>query len=34
VTDLDWGSETLRHGAFVAGNPDIHAWLMGVVGQS
>ena len=34
VTDLDWSSETLRHGAFVAGNPAIHAWLMGVLGQS
>jgi myo-inositol-1(or 4)-monophosphatase len=34
VTDLDWSSETLRHGAFVAGNPAIHAWLMEVVAQS
>lgn len=33
VTDLDWSRETLRHGAFVAGNPAIHTWLMGVVGK-
>jgi len=31
VTDLDWSGETLRHGAFVAGNPAIHEWLMGVL---
>lgn len=28
VTDLDGGSTIVRHGAFVAGNPVIHGWLM------
>ena len=32
VTDLDGNEDTLRHGAFVAGNPAVHGWLMGVVG--
>lgn len=33
VTDLAGSPEVLRHGAFVAGNPAIHAWLLGVVGS-
>ena len=33
VTDLDWSGETLRHGAFVAGNPAIHEWRLGVLGE-
>jgi myo-inositol-1(or 4)-monophosphatase len=28
VSDPEGGSEILRHGAFVAGNPAIHAWLI------
>ena len=28
VTDLDGNPDLLRHGAFVAGNPAIHAWLL------
>ena len=31
VTDLEGGDAIVRHGAFVAGNPAIHEWLMGVV---
>ena len=28
VTDLDGGSDVVRHGSIVAGNPAIHSWLM------
>ena len=31
ITDLDGGEEIVRQGAFVAGNPTIHEWLMGVL---
>jgi myo-inositol-1(or 4)-monophosphatase len=31
VTDLEGGDDIVRHGAFVAGNPVIHEWLMGVL---
>ena len=31
VTDLDGNEEVVRQGAFVAGNPAIHAWLLGVL---
>jgi myo-inositol-1(or 4)-monophosphatase len=31
VTDTAGGRPALRHGGIVAGNPAIHAWLMGVV---
>jgi myo-inositol-1(or 4)-monophosphatase len=31
VTDLDGNEEVVRQGAFVAGNPAIHEWLMGVL---
>ncbi len=31
VTDLDGGSDIVRHGAFVAGNPAIHEWLLSVL---
>lgn len=31
VTDLDGSDSFLRHGAFVAGNPTIHAWLLEVL---
>lgn len=31
VTDLDGSDEFLRHGAFVAGNPAIHHWLLEIL---
>ncbi len=31
VTDLDGNAAALRHGAYVAGNPAIHAWLLDVL---
>jgi myo-inositol-1(or 4)-monophosphatase len=31
VTDLHGGSDIVRHGAFVAGNPAIHEWLLAVL---
>ncbi|MFI5280767.1 MAG: inositol monophosphatase family protein, partial [Gemmatimonadales bacterium] len=31
VTDLQGGPDVVRHGPIVAGNPAIHAWLMGVL---
>ncbi len=31
VTDLAGNEKTVSHGAVVAGNPDIHAWLLGAV---
>lgn len=31
VTDLDGNANLLRHGAFVAGNPAIHEWLLGAL---
>ncbi len=31
VTDLDGNAGALRHGAYVAGNPAIHAWLLEVL---
>jgi myo-inositol-1(or 4)-monophosphatase len=31
VTDLDGNGQLLRHGAFVAGNPTIHEWLLGAL---
>jgi myo-inositol-1(or 4)-monophosphatase len=34
VTDLDGGASVLHHGAYVAGNPTIHAWLMEVLRTS
>jgi myo-inositol-1(or 4)-monophosphatase len=33
VTDLDGNETLLRDGAFVAGNPDIHEWLLSVLHQ-
>ncbi len=33
VTDLDGDEEVVRHGAFVAGNPAIHEWLLQVLGE-
>ena len=31
VTDLDGNEDVVRHGAFVAGNPAIHEWLLEVL---
>jgi myo-inositol-1(or 4)-monophosphatase len=31
VTDLEGRGKIVRHGAFVAGNPTIHGWLMEVL---
>lgn len=33
VSDLDGNPDLLRHGAFVAGNPAIHEWLLGALGH-
>jgi myo-inositol-1(or 4)-monophosphatase len=32
VTDETGSPDVVKHGAIVAGNADVHAWLMGVVG--
>lgn len=34
VTDLNGDWKTVSHGAVVAGNPDIHAWLLRTVGDA
>jgi myo-inositol-1(or 4)-monophosphatase len=31
ITDLDGRDDIVRHGAFVAGNPAIHAWLLEIL---
>jgi myo-inositol-1(or 4)-monophosphatase len=33
VTDASGGGNILRHGAFVAGNPVIHRWLLGILAR-
>ncbi|HEX9580680.1 MAG TPA: inositol monophosphatase family protein [Gemmatimonadales bacterium] len=33
VTDLAESPEVLRHGSIVAGNPAMHRWLIGILGQ-
>jgi myo-inositol-1(or 4)-monophosphatase len=32
VTDFEGNEQAVRHGAFVAGNPAIHAWLLSILG--